>query len=138
MQCFCGCERKVAFGTRSVCKRGKTIDGDVGNARLLLSRGVRSPNAVEYVRDGEALLFVLAEAVHAGTDPGPELERETCGFMAFGRNFTDGAIGAAIRRAGLSSDEAVAMLTQGEWDPFADVQMPDQPSRDNNPTDESV
>ena len=47
----------------------------------------------------------------------------------------DWAIGAAIRRAGLSSDEAVAMLTQGEWDPFADVQMPDQPSRDNNPTD---
>jgi len=29
MQCFCGCERKLAFGTRSVWKRGKIIDGDV-------------------------------------------------------------------------------------------------------------
>lgn len=81
---------------------------------------MQSPTADEFVRNGEALLLALAEAVHAGTDPGRELELETRAFMAFGRNFTDEAIGAAIRRAGLSSDEAVAMLMEAEWDPFGE------------------
>lgn len=126
MRCFCGCERKIGLGMRSVSKRGSMISGDVGNARLLLSRGMQSSNAEEFVRDGEVLLSALAESLHAGVDPGPELERETRGFMAFGRNFNTGAFGAAVRRAGLSTDDAVALLTHGEWDPFTDVQMPER------------
>lgn len=125
MQCFCGCNAKVKFGMRSVNKRGAIIEGDVETVRVMLHRGMQAPNAQEFVRDGETLLGGLAEAVHAGDDPGPELETETRGFMAFARqNFSESALGAAIGRAGLSSDEAIALLTAGDWDPFEDVQMP--------------
>ena len=123
MQCFCGCERKVRFGMRSVSKRGTIIDGDVRTVHTLLARGMQSPNAEEFVQDAEVVLAVLADAVHAGVDPGPELEKQTRGFVAFSRQFNEGALGAAIKRAGLSSDEAIDRLTRGEWDPFADVEM---------------
>ncbi len=125
MQCFCGCDGKVKFGMRSVNKRGAIIAGDVETVRVMLRRGMQSPNAEEFVRDGETLLDGLAVAIHAGDDPGPELETETRGYMAFARqNFSESALGAAIGRAGLSSDQAIEMLMQGEWDPWVDVEMP--------------
>src|SRR4051794_14183899 len=105
MQCFCGCGRKVRFGKRSVNKRGSIINGDLADVRMLLSQGMQSPNAEEFVHDGEVLCEALASAVHAGEDPGPELERETRGFMAFSRStFSTGAFGAALRRSGRSTD----------------------------------
>jgi hypothetical protein len=124
MRCFCGCGRKVAFGMKAVSKRGQIIGGDVANARGFLNAGVQSPSGEMFVHDDEIMLSALAEAVHAGIDPGPELESETRGFMAFGRNFNEAGIGAAVRRSGLSSDEAAAMLIQGEWDPWADLEIP--------------
>lgn len=124
MKCFCGCERKVRLGMRSVSKRGTIINGDVRTARELLDRGMKSPNAEVFVHDAEGVLTILADAVHAGVDPGPELEVQTRGFMAFSRQFSEGALGAAGRRAGLSADDGAAMLSRGEWDPFADAEMP--------------
>lgn len=124
MQCFCGCERKVSFGKRAVNKRGVIIRGDIETARGVMNLGVQSPTGEMFVHDGEILLSALADAVHAGVDPGPELERETRGFMAFGRNFNEGAIGAAIRRSGMSVEEAAVMMRNGEWDPWADVPIP--------------
>jgi hypothetical protein len=124
MQCFCGCEHKVTFGKRSVNKRGAIIRGDIETARGVMSLGVQSPTGQMFVQDGEILLSALAEAVHAGVDPGPELERETRGFMAFGRNFSEAAIGASIRRSGMSAEEAAVRMRDGEWDPWADVQIP--------------
>jgi len=44
--------------------------------------------------------------------------------MALGRNFSDGAIGAAIRRSGMSTEEAAVRMRNGEWDPWEDVQIP--------------
>ena len=123
--CFCGCGQKVPFGKRSVNKRGAIISGDLVGVQALLERGMKSPSAEEYVHDGQLLCAALADAVHAGVDPGPELEQETRGFMRFGNaNFGTAALGAAIRRSGLSTDEAVEALTRGEWDPFADVESP--------------
>ena len=77
-----------------------------------------------FVHDGDIMLAALAQAVHAGVDPGPELESETRGFMAVGRNFTESGIGAAIRRSGLPTDEVAAMMLQGEFDPWADLEIP--------------
>lgn len=125
MQCFCGCGRKAPFGMRSVSKRGSIINGDLATVRMMLGRGLQSPNAEAFVHDGEILCEALAEAVHAGQDPGPELEHETRGFMAFSRkNFGTRAFGDAARETGLSTDEAVAALAAGDWDPFADVEIP--------------
>ena len=78
------------------------------------------------MRDGEILLGALADGLHNATDPGGELETETRAFMAFARqNFSEAAVGAAIGSSGLSSGEVLAMLTRGDWDPFANVQMPE-------------
>jgi hypothetical protein len=124
-QCFCGCGRKVKFGARSINKRGKIIRADVRQIEMLLDGGMQSPNAEQFAHDGLALCGVLADAVHLGMDPGPEVESETRGFMAFSReNFGTAAFGRQIRQRGLSSDQAVAEVAAGEWDPFADVEMP--------------
>lgn len=123
-QCFCGCDRKIRFGLRALSKRGTIIKGDVDTVEDLLARGMESPNAEAFVRDGRAYCATLAEAVHEGADPGPQAETETRAFMAFARNnFSDGALGGAVRRSGMKPDEAVAALVRGEFDPFADVQM---------------
>lgn len=96
MQCFCGCGHKVSFGARSVNKRGATIAGDVAKLRLMLEREMKSPTAARFVMDGELLCAGLADGIHAGVDPGPELESETRGFMAFYRhNFSTGKFGQA-------------------------------------------
>jgi len=101
------------------------IDGDLASVRELFGHGMQSPAGDMFVHDGEVLCGVLAEAVHAGVDPGPKVEDESRGFMAFARtNFSDGAFGLAVRRSGMSVDEAVAALSQGQWDPFADVEIP--------------
>jgi hypothetical protein len=124
-QCFCGCGRKVSFRRRPINKRGAIINGDLAKVRALLAHGLESPNAEIYVHDGELLCSALAEAVHANLDPGPELEHETRGFMRFGQaEFGDGALGRAVRRAGLSADEALAAMARGERDPFADIEIP--------------
>jgi hypothetical protein len=124
-QCFCGCGRKARFGMRAVNKRGSIINGDLATVRTLTSRGLKSPTVDVFIHDGDLLLAVLAEAVHAGVDPGPELEHETRGFMRFGhRAFGTAALGSAIRRSGMTSDEAIAAIAAGEWDPFEDVEIP--------------
>jgi hypothetical protein len=109
---------------RSVSKRGAIINGDVLTAQTLLDRGMKSPNAEEFVQDAEVVLVALADAVHAGVDPGPDLQTQTRGFMAFSRQFSEGALGVASRRSGLATDEVAALLVSGQWDPFADVEMP--------------
>ena len=123
-QCFCGCGRKVSFGRRSVNKRGSIINGDLAQVRMMLDRGMVSPSAQAFVHDGEILCGALADALHEGVDPGPEVEAETRGFMRFGRSFGNAALGNAIRRSGMSSDQALAAIMSGEWDPFADVEIP--------------
>jgi hypothetical protein len=107
-----------------VNRRGALIDKDLERVRLLLSRGMNSPTAETFLHDGELFCEALAEAVHAGVDPGEELERQTRAFMTFGRNFGTAAFGSAVRRAGMSTDEAVTALTEGKWDPYADLEIP--------------
>lgn len=124
MQCFCGCGRKVTFGARSVSKRGAIIDGDLAFVRDLVARGLDSPAAEAFVHDGDILCGLLAESIHEQIDPGPDVELETRGFMAFGRNFSQGALGKAVQRSGMSVDDAVAAMTKGEWDPFSEVEVP--------------
>lgn len=125
MQCFCGCGRKVPRGARAVSKRGAIISSDLAPIRELLACGLVSPAAETFVHDGEIMCARLAESVHLGADPGPEVESQTRGFMAFGRtNFSEAALGAAASRSGMSNDEAVEALKLGEWDPFADVEIP--------------
>lgn len=124
-QCFCGCGRKARFGIRSVNKRGTMIRGDVRLVEDLLRRGVVSPNGERFVHDGLLFCEALAEAVHAGIDPGPEVEQETRGFMAFARqHFGQAALGRSLRTAGMSVEEAVVALNAGQFDPFAEVDYP--------------
>jgi hypothetical protein len=100
------------------------INGDLAMVRMLLDGGMKSPVAEMFVHDGEILCGQLAEGVHANFDPGPQVEAETRGFMRFGRSFGKVAFGRAVRESGMSSDEAVAALSRGEWDPFADAEIP--------------
>ena len=110
---------------RSINKRGKIIYGDIGQIAQLLAIGMDSPNAEEFVSDGKGICEGPAACVHEGVDPGPEVERLSRGFMAFARkNFGPRALGSQIRRSGLSNDEAVAAMRAGQFDPFADVDMP--------------
>lgn len=94
---------------------------DVALIERLLASGLQSPNAEAFVEDGHALEVHLAEAVHARTDPGPEIEAESREFMRRARErFIIGRIGQAAKRAGLSSDEAGDAIAAGRFDPFAD------------------
>ena len=56
--------------------RARRIANDVGRIDELLGRRLRSPEAVSFVREGNALLVQLGEAVHARTDPGPGVSRD--------------------------------------------------------------
>jgi hypothetical protein len=110
---------------RSVNKRGDRISGDLAIVLRMFERGLKSPNAATYVHDGQLMCDVLAEAVHKGVDPGPEVERESRGLMRFGhQHFGYAAFGRRVLESGLSEDEAMAALASGEWDPFADVEIP--------------
>jgi hypothetical protein len=110
---------------RPVNKRGAIITKDAAFVRTLVSLGVKSPNAEIFLHDSVNLSAALAAAVHAGADPGPDVDAETRGFMRFAHaNFSDGAFGAAARRSGLSEQEAAMALKDRSWDPFADVEMP--------------
>lgn len=124
-QCFCGCGHKVTFSRRAWNKRGAIINADLSHIRFLLERGMQSPSAEAYLHDGDIFCAALADAVHTGLDPGPELERETRGFMRFGHTcFGERALGSRIRRAGFGVEEAVALISTGEWDPFDAVEIP--------------
>lgn len=122
MECFCGCGEKVSrfpLGVRSVNKRGAIIASDVANVQSLIESGVKSPAAERYVRDGQAMLLALAQAVHSRSDPGPEAESATREFMRAGRVvFGDAALGRAVRESGMSDQEALEALQRGEFDPF--------------------
>jgi len=87
----------------------------------LLAHGLRSPNAVSFVREGNGLLVQLGEGVHTGSDPGPELRTDCRRFMRRARErFSAARIRQAARRAGFEPDEAGAAMARGRWDPFAD------------------
>jgi hypothetical protein len=103
------------------------IMGDLMTVTELKARGMESPAADVFLHDGEILCTALAECLHTGVEPPPDMERETRGFMAYGRNFSEGAFGAAVRKSGMSVPEASAKMAQGEWDPFADVAVPPAP-----------
>jgi hypothetical protein len=124
MRCFCGCGRRVPRDVRDVNRRGARIGGDVAGVRDLLDRGLRSPNAESFVRDGEVLCAALADDVHRGAQPEPQVDYESRGFMAFGHaKFSEEALAAALRRSPMPVSEAVGALARGEWDPYADVEM---------------
>jgi hypothetical protein len=124
-RCFCECGQKVGFGSRAVNKRGSVILGDLTKVEMLRRSGLASPNADQFVEYGRVLLAALKEAVHTGTKPGHELETETRGFMALGRQFGTAAVGRAVMRSGVSSDEAPAAIRAGKFDPFMGINMPE-------------
>ena len=104
-----------------VNRRGRRIAKDVGRIDELLARGLQSPNAVKFVREGNALLVQLGEGVHTRTDPGPAVKRDCRQFMRRARErFRAVRIRRAARRARVDTDEAVEAMANGRWDPFAD------------------
>jgi hypothetical protein len=87
-----------------------------------LSQGLESPGAEAFVPDGDILCRRLADAVHYEVDAGLDLEPATRGFMRFGgQNFGTAAFGRRVRQAGFSTEDSIAAIRSGEWDPFADV-----------------
>ncbi|MBB4663166.1 hypothetical protein [Conexibacter arvalis] len=110
---------------RAVNKRGAIIRADVAVVERLVERGMKSPNSEAFVHDGLLMCADLAEAVHAGVNPGPVLQEQTAGFMAFARqNFSEPVLGRNLREAGLSVDQAVAEIGAGTLDPFENVDYP--------------
>lgn len=124
MECFCGCGARVPwFRLRlgSLNGRGRRIARDVSGIDELLAQGLRSPNAVSFVREGNGLLVQLGERVHTGSNPGRELGTDCRRFMRRARErFSAARIRQAARRAGLEPDEVEAAMAGGRWDPFAD------------------
>jgi hypothetical protein len=99
--------------------RGRRIANDVGRIDELLGRGLRSPEAVSFVREGNALLVQLGEGVHTRTDPGPAVNRDCRRFRRRARErFRAARIRRAARRAGLDENEAAEAIASGRWDPF--------------------
>jgi hypothetical protein len=123
MRCFCGCGRKVPrfpLGVRSVNRRGRRIAKDVALIEGLLDRGLQSPNAEAFVKDGHSIQAALREAVHDPADPGPRIEAQSRDLLRRARErFITARIGKAARRAGLSAEEAADAMARGEFDPFA-------------------
>ena len=101
-------------------KRGRRISKEVAQIEGLLDSGLRSPNAAEFVQDGHELQEAIASAVHAGTDPDPEVKAASRKFLITAQeSFTAERIGQAVLDSGMSPEETFEAMTRGEFDPFA-------------------
>jgi hypothetical protein len=125
-RCFCGCGRRVGFGQRPINTRGKHVVQRIGEADRVLG-GIfgQSPTLERFIAEGIAIRGQLADAVHGGEDPGPTLEAWSRDWERQGRAIgsnPEAALGAAVSRSGLSSEEFASALVKhdfGDLDPFA-------------------
>lgn len=128
MQCFCGCDRKVSFGLRATNKRGQRLRRDVRQMERFLEIGLVSPNATTFVEQANLWCEGFAEAVHLRIKPDddtPDSSQIYLGWLKMVKPFVNvPLIGKMVRDAGLSSEEAVALMSRGELDLWADVEMP--------------
>ena len=118
-KCFCGCERSIPFSMRPVNTRGKRVLRDVARVQRLRATIPYSPTLDEYIDDGMTVAVAIAQAVHDGGRPDDRLEQGSAGWRAAGRHYTTGGLGKAVRKSGLTVDEAVAGMQAGTYDPFA-------------------
>ena len=93
-----------------------------------LGTGLVSPNTETFVKQASEWCEIFAMAVHTGIDPddeSPGFRRVDLGWLSqVGPFLKVGQLGKRVRAAGLSADEALGLMSSGEWDPFADVVMP--------------
>ena len=130
MQCFCGCGRKVTFGQRPLNKRGERLRREMRRIEQALGVGLESPNATMFVGQANDWCGAFAEAIHLTIQPDEQQPGFTQVYLTLtwlraGKPFVSVAlIGKMVRDAGLSSAEGAARMSRGEWDPWADVEMP--------------
>jgi hypothetical protein len=121
-ECFCGCGRRAAMGSRSMNKLGHVMNDDVERVVALLRAGMRSPRGQEFVDASTWLRDTLTETVHSGASPGPDVEHDARTLRSYGRaHLSVDAIVAAVRRSGLSTAQAAHALRRGDFDPYADI-----------------
>lgn len=117
------------FGLRPTNKRGERLRRDVRKVEQLLEIGLESPNAQTFVEQANEWCDVFAMSVHVGITPDderPGLSDVYLGWLRAVQPFVAvGYLGKMVRDAGLSTDQGVALMHAGEWDPWADVAMPE-------------
>jgi hypothetical protein len=131
MQCFCGCGRRVAFGLRATNKRGERLRGDSRRVEQLLEAGMVSPTATTFVEQASEWCELFATLVHVGTKPDNEqlgLSQVYLTWLGLVRPFVGqfgvAYLGKRVRDANWSTDEALSLIRDGEWDPYEGVAMP--------------
>lgn len=117
-----------AVSPRRTNKSGARLRGDIYRAETWLGTGLVSPNTETFVKQASEWCEIFAMAVHTGIDPddeSPGFRRVYLGWLSqVGPFLKVGQLGKRVRAAGLSADEALGLMSSGEWDPFADVVMP--------------
>src|SRR5512132_753629 len=106
---------------RRANKRGRELRHDIQDLGSLISGGMRSPTAEEFVGVMQSGVNLLAQAIHHKEPLDPFSDRTTADMVLVYRNILDDeALGRAARIAGLSDQEAASRLQDGSWDPFTD------------------
>ncbi len=121
-ECFCGCGRRAAIGTRTINKLGNAMHDDVSRVVTLMRAGMRSQRAREFVEAGTWLCDTLTHTVHSRTGPEERIADDARALSAYARtHFGVDATVDAVRRSGLSTVQAAHALRRGDFDPYAEV-----------------
>jgi hypothetical protein len=128
-ECFCGCGRKAPrfpLGIRAINTRGRQVVTRVARIEQLVGRDIDHAQIQQWYGDGEEIARALADAIHGEIDPRMLDESAVRAWQADGREIervyirNTAALGRAIRKSGLSDEEAAKAIALGELDPFAE------------------
>ena len=128
MDCFCGCGQNVPFKLRSSNRAGKDLQGHIDDLSAVLADGVRSPNAERVLEVMEDCRDSLKTAVHEQDYNGDALGRSAAIRTGWPLLFGPKAFDRAMHNAGLSEEEAITRFRSGDWDPFSDELLKQQPT----------
>lgn len=114
MDCFCGCGKRIPFSLRATNVRAKSINEALLRVQHLLDIGLISPNATTFIEQGTAWRARYVDGLHKGIEP--DDYHWWSSALPFHMDFN-----RMVRDAGLSLDEAMARISAGKWDPYADA-----------------
>src|SRR4051794_12758640 len=122
-ECFCGCGRIVPrfpLGMRAINARGRQVAARIETMEGLIPRATADEGAEGWYAQGDEIVEALAEAMHGDADPRLLNEGAVREWQAEGRqaersfNLRVAALGRAVRKSGLSEEEAAQALARGE------------------------
>ncbi len=126
-ECFCGCRRtipKFPIGTRAINTRGKQVSerlAFVDDEHPHLKD--QNEEIAAWVEQGYAIKAALAAAMHGEADPRSLQEGPIREWQVEGRHIERyikeqyAKLGRWVKESGLSEEEAIEAIRQGEYKP---------------------